>query len=495
MYFISYSIIRTRKWTIFIFLFSIFQFGFANKEISLQEALGMFMFQSKGAQTAKLEYENTILEFRNYQKSFLPTLSLNFSPFFFNHSMRLLQSAIDGNYSNIEDYTNSSNLGLSIMVPIFYTGGKLTFNSNLSALREFSRNRNSFSSTPINISYGQSLFGGYQQNKLTRQIENYKYQLATMTYCLDISELQQQILSIYLSVYLNQQEESLTKKDYEISDTLLSLAKNKFKCGLLTDYDVKKIEYQQLEAHYNYEQACHNKENFLLQLKTILGISDLIDVQPPDSSLLPSFLSQDEVLILIRQNNPYYTSKQLRLEEGKLKLHQSLQETRFNGNFSINYGMNQYADHLIGAYQHPNSCQSINLSFDFPIFQWGINHNKRTISRNEYQELCLDESQKEQDFETNIIKEIQDYNHCLTENRLAFQSYRLSKELYRQCASKFAMGRSSVYDVLDAYKEQYSALRKMGETLQVLFKGYYTIRHAALYDFVMHKNMTDLILK
>ncbi len=76
--------------------------------ITLDEVVNVLSLKSSAAQIERLNYQNEILQFENYKKSFLLSFSLSFNPINFNRSLRLLQQPLDGSYSYIEDYSNVS---------------------------------------------------------------------------------------------------------------------------------------------------------------------------------------------------------------------------------------------------------------------------------------------------------------------------------------------------------------------------------------------------
>jgi hypothetical protein len=115
----------------------------AVKGASLHEVIDNLSLHSSAAQIEKLNYQNEILQFENYKKSYLPALSLNFNPVNFNRSLRVLQQPSDGSYSYVEDYSNNSSAGVSIRQKIGITGGDLNIGSNINYLNEFSLKRNS----------------------------------------------------------------------------------------------------------------------------------------------------------------------------------------------------------------------------------------------------------------------------------------------------------------------------------------------------------------
>lgn len=125
----------------------------ANSELTLDHVINVLALESTSAKIERLNYSNDILEFENYQKRKLPSISVSLSPVSFNRSIKLLQNPGDGSYSYVNDYSNSSSLGLSVSQKIGLTGGNLNVGSNLNYLNEFTQKRHSFSTTPFTIGY------------------------------------------------------------------------------------------------------------------------------------------------------------------------------------------------------------------------------------------------------------------------------------------------------------------------------------------------------
>jgi len=133
---------------------------YAGYVVSLQEAIEVHVYNTRYVQKTRLAYENSLLEYDNFKKSLLPSVSLNLAPVSFNRSMRLLQNYTNGEYSNVEEFSNTSSGDLSISQKIAAIGGLLSIGSSLNCLREFTSDNNSFCTSPIYLSYSQSLFGG-----------------------------------------------------------------------------------------------------------------------------------------------------------------------------------------------------------------------------------------------------------------------------------------------------------------------------------------------
>ena len=159
-------------------------------QISLDHVIDTWSLVSSSAQITYLNYENELLSYENYKKSFLPAVSINMQPFSFNRSLVKLQQAEDGQYHYVEDYSSNSSLGLNIRQKVGLTGGDLTVNSSLNYLNEMSRDRHSFSSMPFSFSYSQKLFGSRKSHRMEREIEEKKNEKSVLEYCTKMSDIQ-----------------------------------------------------------------------------------------------------------------------------------------------------------------------------------------------------------------------------------------------------------------------------------------------------------------
>lgn len=150
----------------------------ANKKLlTIDKVIDTLSLVSTSARIERLNFRNEWLLFENYKKSLLPAVSFTFNPINFNRSLRVLQEPSDGSYSYIEDYSNTSDIGISVRQKIGLTGGELNVGSNLNYLNEFSRKQNNFSTTPFTVGYSQQLWGGGKIYRMEKNLENAKTRL------------------------------------------------------------------------------------------------------------------------------------------------------------------------------------------------------------------------------------------------------------------------------------------------------------------------------
>lgn len=466
-------------------------------ELTLDNVINKLALESSQAKILHLNFQNKLLQYENFKKSYLPSVSFNLTPFSFNRSLKLLQQPSDGSYTYVDDYSNNSSAGITVTQKIGLTGGNLTVGSNLNYLNEFSRKNSSFNSTPYTIGYSQQLWGGGRTNKYDRQLEEQKYQEGLKSYCGSLSDLQKEAMGLYMSVFLAKLELDLSQKNVASSDTLLSIAKLQLQNGSFTTYDYNQVEMQAANSTYTSEKAQKNYQSALQKLIIFLDIepeSDRLSIKEPGFDL-PILLDSALVRMYVNKNNPFALTEKIKKLEAEKSLLSTKMSTGLNGNISLNYGANQYAKTLHDAYIKPDSRQSINLGLQIPIFQWGVNKNKVRIAQNSYEVNKLEMEKSNREFYNGIIEQTNSYNHSIKLWILAEKTYKLSQEQYILSIQKFGYGKISVYELISTQKDQSAALQKYYQSINDAWNSYFNLRKATLYDFVSNKELEDLFLK
>lgn len=464
---------------------------FANG-ISLDDAVGKYTLLCPSVKELQLSYDNSELEFDNYKKGFLPTLSMDLTPVNFNRSLRLLQNSLDGDYNYVTDYSYTGSAELSISQKIGITGGTLQAGSSLSFLREFTNDRNSYNTSPLYVSYNQPLRGGFKQYRYTRELQHLREDISLKDFCQSVSSVQQEVLSLYLTAYSSKLQLELSERNISTGDTLLRLARLKLDNGYITKFDYNKIELQQLHTQLTEKQAKYDLRNNLANMAIKLGLTDNMDIDAPDPTLLPDILDYATVLELVRRNNPQALNVRLQQIQAEYERYSNKLQTRFNGSVSLSYGLNQYATTIANAYRHPDERQAVSVTLSIPIFQWGISRNKRVMADNDYKSAMLKLDESESEFENSIRKQTNSYNMSRNNFLTAQRSLELSKEQYRLATTRFMAGKISVYELTQVFDSQQSALNSYFSAVQQVFVQYYGLRHLALYDFVQGRTLSDI---
>ena len=462
------------------------------KELTLHDALNVHVYNTKYVKGKRLALANILMECDNFRKSMLPSLSLNLTPVSFDRSMRLLQSYSTGEYSNVEEYSNTTSGGVSIMQKIAATGGVLTLGSSLNFLREFTTNNNSFSSTPMFLSYSQALFGGRKSLRLESTMSRLKNEIAMKDFCASVYTEQQKILALYLNAYSYKHDIDFYTQAVNMGDSLLMHAKLRMDMGKITEYEYNMVELQQLDNKMALERSCHDYSSSMRLLENELSLQD-IELALLSVEKFPQHLDEGDVLDMVNRNNPEYQKLEIERVSAEYALHQVRVNNRFNANISLNYGLNQYANTLADAYRHPDQRQAVSVTFSVPVFQWGINRNKLKIAQNEYETTLLEQEYAIDNFKEEIHDDVFGYNMSRELMDAASRKYELSARQYSFAAMRFNTGKIAAIELTDANREYLQAKQNYISVLKDLFTKYYKIRHLAMHDFMEGKDMLDLI--
>lgn len=483
------------RWLITCIMFvPVFFYG-QTCQVSLEQVLNEWSLSSPAAKKIKLSYENTILEFENYRKEFLPSVAFSLSPVNFNRSQKLMQNPENGNYSYIEDFYNSSSTEVSIKQKIGIVGGELNVSSRLNYLREFSNNRDRFGTNPLSINYSQPFIGGFYNYKKQRDIQYAQYNNSLKQYSSEMADIQTQAVNLFMSLFSSKLAAELSHKNLQISDTLLIAGKALLDNGYFTEYEYQQMELQQLNNKYALEN--YTKDYQKAQREIILFLNKTewsdkeIEVLTPQFNL-PLKIEEELADIYARRNSPFFLSQEGKRLKAEQALFAAKINSRFNGNINLSYGLNQYSDHFTDAYRKPDYTQGVMIGIQIPIFQWGINRNKLRMAKNNYQNSIIEIDQAEANFDNNIKDIVADYNHNINLWFVATRSYQLSQEQYILLSRKFHSGKVSVYDLASAQQEQYNAMQRYYNAIQNVWNNFCILRKATLYDFAKQIELKEL---
>ncbi len=462
----------------------------AQKAFTFTEVIDTLALSCDEAKMAKLEYQNAIMQYDNYKKSFLPSLSLSLQPVSFNHSLRLLQNYVDGSYSYVEDYANTSSIGVSVKQKVGITGGELYVSSSLNYLRDFSENRNNFYTTPFSIGYSQPFWGSRKLYKYTKQINEKTFQNASQLYYAKLAAIQNKVAGMFFTAQLALERKIFSRQLMERNDSLLKVSKVRLDNGYITEYDYKQLELRAANLLYSYEEAANACEAAVKQLSTYLD-TKIEKIVEQEAIELPMVLEAQTVLGLIRANNPYYRQQEIAMLSAQQELYQAKLETKVNGNFKVSVGTNNYANTFATAYKRNNHSEAISVGISIPIYQWEINRNKVRIAENTYRSKQIDMDNKTVDYEQSVLNDVIAYNHNIKLLYASLKAKDIAAEQIRLAMLRYELGKISVYELHEAQQQQDTAMLRYFESLQQVYINYFQLRKETLYDFLYKQLLSD----
>ncbi|MBO7290429.1 MAG: TolC family protein [Bacteroidaceae bacterium] len=457
--------------------------------LTLPQAIEMAKKQSPSARSARHTFLAQYWNYRYYRANYLPSLTLNSSPYINNEINKITQG--DGTSLFLSQSQFGGDLSLSINQNIPLTGGTFFIRSSVNYLREMESKMNMFSTVPVSIGYSQSLFG-YNSLKWDRRIEPLRYAEAKKSYAETIELVSAQACNHFFNLATAQSNLSMAHDNYANADTLYRMAQGRYKLGTITENEMLQLEIRRLSEEANAMDAQIAHEETLQQFRSFLGLGQdtYITLLLPDS--VPDFtVPFPQALEMAMRNSPdpvYY--ERIRKEAGS-NLANAKANAGLKADIYLQFGLSQTGNTLPGAYKRPMTQEYGSLTISFPILDWGRGRGKVRVARSQQELVEIQAQQGMEDFTHNVQKLVSQFNMQARKVRIARLTDRRARHRHMVAMRLYIMGQNTLLDLNDAIAEQNSAGRSYLYAMSTYWSLYYTLRSMTGYDFREHCSITE----
>ncbi|MEN8225645.1 MAG: TolC family protein [Bacteroidota bacterium] len=453
--------------------------------LSLDDVIYMAHQQSPDALIAKHQFRSSYWEYRSYKGEYLPGLVLDGTTPFYNRSITPITQD-DGTKKYREVNQSDANLELSLSQRIGFTGGRISLNSSLGRLDDFTLEdgKPSYSANIVNVRFDQPLFK-YNSFKWERHIEPLKYELAKRKYLEDVEQIAIVATNHFFNLLQAQIDMQIAIKNMHNYDTLYKIALGRYQLGKIAENDLLQLELNFLKAEAAVEQAELDFENNLFKVKSYLRIKDDVPIELVPPVVVEFFtISADKAL----DEAKYNTSSALDFEKRRLEAQSMVNAAkmtgRFDANISAEFGLEQHGATIPGAYTQPGDAQKVILDFTIPILDWGS--AKGNIKKAESMEELVFTSveQEEIDFEQNIFLEVMQFNMQENQLRIAAKADTVAQKRFEVTQKRYMIGQvNDVLELNNAQIDNDNALKGYYHALRSYWRNYYQLRKETLFDF------------
>lgn len=454
-----------------------------SQQLTLTSAIQIAQQQSYDAMVAKLSYMSQYWSYRSFQAEMLPAVNLSSNLLQFDRSMVEARNYDDGRIAYVENNSMSNSLSLSVDQNIVALGGKLSVQSYLYRLDQFSYDSKIYNSQPIRLRYTQPLWA-YNSLKWQKKTEPLKYEKAKRTYLESMEDVAIQTVSLFFNVLSAQstyQQSISTLKDRQ---HLFEIAKKRFDIGTTTKSELLQLELSLLNAQVAVENNVLTLKNQMFRLFSYLRIYDYDDIELIPPFTIPDVtVSADEVVNRALKNSTHNLVQQIsRLESEKL-VAQAKANKGIQVQLNAELGFNRTANHFNEAYRNLKDNEIVGLTVSLPIFDWGVSKGRVKMAE---ADLEVTKTQLEQAHETyiqdlkiSVLQFNMQYEQC--KNTLRAQD--IADERYNITKRRYETGAVTVTDLNTAQQELEDARAQHIRQLQLFWAGYYSLRKSTLYDW------------
>ncbi|MBR5989127.1 MAG: TolC family protein [Prevotella sp.] len=478
---------RFRSFCIVIFIGGI---NCSAQQLTLSSAIQIAQENSYDAMVARLSFMSQYWSYRSFRAELLPAASLSGGLLQFNRSMVETRNFDDGRVSFVENNSMGNSVSLSIDQNIVPLGGKLSIQSYLYRLDQFSYDSKIYNSQPLRLSYTQPL-RAYNNLKWQKKTEPLKYEKAKREYLENMEGVAIEAVRLFFEVLAAQSTYQQCVSTLKDRQYLYEIAKKRLNIGTITKSDLLQLELSLLNAQVdaNNNEITLKSQKFRLFSYLRMFDYDKIDLIPPYS--IPDIcVNADDIIHKALANSTHTLHQKIKRLESEMLLAQAKANKGLQVQLNSEIGFNQTANHFNNAYRDLKNNEIIGLTVYLPIFDWGVSKGRVKMAE---ADLEVTKTQLEQAHETymqDIRTNVLQFNIQSSQCQNALRAQDIADERYDITKQRFEAGTVTVTDLNTAQQESESAKAQYIRQLHTFWTNYYNLRKATLYDWVSHRDLS-----
>ena len=366
--------------------------------LTIEQALDLAEENNPDLKASKLNLERYQYNLEAQQASLKSRFSLDLNPINYNKSRRF-DERLSQWYTN--ETLNSSGT-FSVSQPILITGGEVSLINTLSWQDNQSKvedmdNRNRAFRNDFYLRLTQPIFTYNRRKMELKQIE-FDYENAGIRYALQRLNTERSITNQFYSVYMAQNNLSISIDELENTKQSFEIIKNKVEADLSAREELYQAELNLANAQSAVEERSVSLENAKDQLKQTLGMTlddDIevtveIEVSQVAIDLVQAVQSGLNSRMELRQ-------REIDIELAEFQMIQTKSLNEFRGDVSLSLGIIGDNEKFGNMYKTPTQNPRMSVSLNVPIFDWGekkarVNAQKvaQTLAKLEQENLKID---------------------------------------------------------------------------------------------------------
>ena len=465
------------------------QCGYA-QTLSLSVAIQIAQEHSYDAMVAKLSFMSQYWSYRSFKAEMMPAVNLSGNLLQFDRSIAETRNFDDGRIAYVENNSMSNSLALSVDQNIVALGGKLSVQSYLYRLDQFSYDSKIYNSQPIRLRYTQPLWA-YNSLKWQKKTEPLRYENAKRAYLESMEGIAIQIVNLFFNVLSAQSTYQQSVSILKDRQYLYEIAKKRFDLGTITKSELLQLELSLLNAQMDMKNNELILKNQKFRLCSYLRLYNYDDMELIPPYTIPDvMINIEEMVDKAMTNSSHNLQQQIsRLESEKL-VSQAKANKGIQVQMNAELGFNRTTNHFNEAYRNLKDNEIVGLTVSLPIFDWGVSKGRVKMAE---ADLEVTKTQLEQAHETYLQElrtTILQFNMQSDQCKNALRAQDIADERYGITKQRYEAGAVTVTDLNTAQQESEDARAQYIRQLQTFWTGYYNLRKATLYDWERKQDLT-----
>lgn len=454
------------------------------RTLTLADAIEIAQAQSYSATVARLNLMSRYWSYRSYRAELLPSINLSGGLMEFNRSMVETRNYEDGQIRYVENNTLSNNLMLSVDQNIAPLGGKVSLQSYLYRLDQFSYDNVLYNSRPVRLSYTQPLFS-FNSLKWMKKTEPLKYELAKRTYLEALEEIGVNVVGLFFNVLSSQSDCKQAQSNLADRKALFEIAKKRFEIGTITKSELLQLELSVINGELEVDNSRLTYANHIFSLLSYLRLPSGIDMELiPPYSIPDAGLNTAEVVERASSNSSQAMQRRLDVLQSEQNVAQAKGQRGINLELYGEVGLNKTGYSLKSAYSGLQDNEIVGLRLSLPLFDWGVGRGRVKMAKADLDATLVRNEQQQEEYVQEVTSNVNSLNIHTAQCRHALRAQEIADERYEITRRRFEAGSVTVTDLNTAWQEAESARTQYIRLLRDCWSTYYTLRRSTLYDWL-----------
>jgi len=453
------------------------------KTLTLNEVIEVAHEQSLMALMSRHRFRSSYWEFRSYQASTRPGLTLEGTlPSLTMATESVIQP--DGTEEFVDRSFMNTSLDLQLNQNIPLTGGRVYLSSQLQRNDNFGEEPpTTYLSYPVTIGIMQPI-NGYNEFKWDKKIEPMKYEAAKLQYLNTMEVVSQQSVRYFFDLALAQINLEVALKNMANSDTLYQIATGRYQLGTIAENELLQMELSILNSETALNEATIDLELRKSRLRSFLGFNERVSLELILPSEIPSIeMEYERALEEAKANNPEILEMEQQLIEAERAVAEARSQKGIRGDLFAQFGLSGNDYDIPSAYSNLERQQRVEVGVRVPILDWGMGKGQYKMAQSSQEVVKMDVSQSIIDFDENIFLQVMQFNLQDDQVRIASKADTIADLRYEVTKQRFLIGKIDVLDLNVALEEKDVARRGYVEALRNYWNYYYDLRGLTLFDW------------
>ena len=454
------------------------------RQLTLDQAIELSISQSPEALNARQAFSKSYWEYRSFQASNLPALSLTSTLPDINQNITpYLNENGEQTYVSTKYISAQANLALSQKIGI--TGGVISVNSYLSGVYNVnSENQSPYLSYPVNVELFQPLFA-YNPYRWDRKIKPLSYSIAKRRYIEELEQIAINTTTYFFTLLQAQVEQKISKMNLTNSTDLLKIADGRYSLGKIAENERLQMELSFLKASAALENANLALDNAQFRFKSFLHLQDDVPVVLLPPGNIDFFTIDPKKAVTIANEHsltPLDIKKQLL--DAASAVNMAKLDGRFDAQIHALIGLQQSGATVPDAYINPLDQRQVSVKLTIPIVDWGVAHGQIKVAQSQEEIVKNTTEQALIDFHRNVYLKVIEFNMQKNQLTIAAKSDTVARRSYEVIMGRFKIGKiNNTLELNNAQIDKDNSEKNYYYALQTFWRTYYEIRRMTLYDF------------